>query len=117
MQKVFGLILAVFLLTACGTKEKIAQPKLPVGLDKFEFAEQAVFSCGTLETYLYQNQNWFAVFLDKPKFPKPLVVGIAKGDTAEYWLDNNRDGIFDEHYKSKEAIVSAYPTPCDAVKK
>lgn len=127
MEKVLALVLGVFLLTAsCGTSKKIEQPKLPVGLEQFVLKEQFAFSCGILEAHLYQEltalQNgieiteWFAVFLDKSKFPRPLVVGVAKGEAAEYWLDRNRDGIFDEHYKTKDALVGAYPTPCDAVK-
>lgn len=129
MKKILGLILgACLLVVSCRASSNIEQPALPVKLEKFEFIEQSVFSCGILTTYQHLEAGldlekrievveWFAVFLDKSKFPKPLVVGVAKGDTVTYWLDRNRDGVFDEFYNDKAELVFKYQTPCDVVVK
>lgn len=120
MKRLLIALIVIAFMSAGMALAEVKQPQLPVGLDNFVLVADEQWECGLAEKYEYitRNADWVAIFLDHSKFTNPLVVVKynAEDDSMEVWIDNNRDGVFDEHYTDEEAIYQKYPEACDAVK-
>ena len=82
---------------------------------------QKKFGCGFWESYIFVEQSgisWFAGFLNRTENANPLMVSrMITPNSGEIWVDNNRDGVFDEHYDDARLFSQKYTfSPCDAVK-
>lgn len=113
------LAIAMLVLTTGISWAEVAQPTLPVSLDKFELAAQGQWDCGTLEFYRYEeseNVVWYVVYLNRFRVANALLISRLTLTSREDWLDKNRDGVFDEYYTDYNVFDQKYPSPCDAVK-
>ena len=120
MKRIFGLVLSIFLMLAPLTAlAEIAQPKLPVSIDRFQWVKRAQWQCGESTTYIFEENAdvaWYAIFLNRQQFPNAFAVGRVTTNSREDWLDNNRDGVFDEYFTDLDALHQQYPRICDAVR-
>ena len=119
MRKIFyAIALSVFLLA--NNSWAWEQPKLPVGLDQFTFDRATPLTCGVLQTFHFwvseRSELWTVKFLNRGRFPNPFRVYRETRQDAEYWVDTNYDGNFNEHFTSFAALIEKYPSFCDAVK-
>ena len=118
MKKIFFTIGAlIFLANSVLAWE---QPKLPVGLEKFSFYHEMKLPCGVYQAWHFliseRGELWTVQFLNRKQFPSPFRIFRETRGEAEYWIDSNRNGSFDECFNSYITLIDKYPSPCDAAK-
>lgn len=121
MKGVFALVLGAFLmLSPLVVLAEVDQPQLPVGLEKWRPAlATEMLPCGVLEGTVYIESEkviWAAFFLNRSEHGRPFVIAKLRDNSEEFWVDKNRDGVFEEYYSDEKVFDQKYSDFCDVVK-
>ena len=128
MKQIYSLILVIvlFFVSQSVFGNHIEQPNFPrLPNHETDFSQKVGgFACGDLYIFLFfipqtdNEQYWKFYYLgDKFTQHKPIVVmhvDEAK-DFVRAWVDNNRDGHFDERFDDGELVFEKYKSPCQIV--
>ena len=126
MKKIAALILGIlFAIQSFTALAEVRQPALPAELHKFVIYKEYDFTgCGPINLYIFfEDKITWGIFLENRELEdayslNPFVVlkqTFGAGASKEYWVDKNRDGIFDEYYPSASEMDRKYPDICTAI--